>query len=375
MQAESVDNPKKKHLLQKDDIADTPVGLVITNTPAHRAMSESLDVPQALQTGYSSRLRLGKTSLMISSVPAPRKRGITYADFADEFDDDEEDPSFGAREESPASSSRHSRHDPTAGKVEVKRQAIPSRHVPYTEQQTQDLASTEEILVPIRLAFDVEHYKVVDFFLWNVHETSLTPEQFAIMTCQELELPVGYTSNIVNAIKTQLSDFAELASIKIPEDAGLHVVINISVNLDKRLLEDKFEWDLSTTELSPAEFARTVVADLGLDREFFPAITHAIYEQILRMKRAIFVEGRLIDIVNDVGPHARSREAGIRITDPESADDWAPSLDILSQSDLERREMERVRMIRRLKRDSSRAMSEIDIGSMLSRKRRRHTEF
>lgn len=337
-------------------------------------MSEQLEVPQALQTGYASRLRLGKTSLMVSSMPAPRKRGVTYADFAEDLDDDDEDPSFGAREESPIHN-RYNRHDPTAGKVEVKRQAIPSRHVTYTKEENDRLAEEEETLVPIRLSFDVENYKVVDFFLWNVNEPSLTPEQFAIMTCQELELPVGYTSTIVNAIKTQLSDFSELASIKIPEDAGLHVIINLSVQLDKRLLEDKFEWDLSSSELSPAEFAKTVVADLGLDREFYPAITHALYEQILRMKRAVFVEGRLIDVVNDVGPHARSKEAGIRFTDVESADDWSPSLDVLSQSDLERREMERVRMVRRLKRDSSRAMSEIDIGSMMSRKRRRHTEF
>lgn len=312
---------------------------------------------------------------MISTIPTPRKRGLTYADLADEFDDDEEDPSFGGRTDSPSNSSRFSKYDSTANKVEVKRMAIPARQVPYTEAQLAELAEREEILVPIRLSFDVENFKVVDFFLWNVNEPSLTPEQFAIITCQELELPVGYTSNIVNAIKSQLHDYAELASIKIPEDAGLHVIMNLSINLDKELFEDKFEWDLSSVELTPDSFATTIVADLGLDREFIPAITHALYEQILRMKRAIFVDGRLIDVVNEVGSHARNREAGIRLVEEDSVDDWGPSMETLSQADLEKREMERERMIRRMKRDVARSMSEIDLGSMLSRKRRRHTEF
>lgn len=330
--------------------------------------------PQALQTGYSSRLRMGKTSMMVSMLPAPRKRGVSYADFADEFDDEEDDPSFG-RDDTPSGYSRYNRHDSQQQQIETKRLAVPARPILYTPEQAAELATSEEILVPIRLSFEVGEYKIQDFFLWNTNEPSLTPEQFAILTCQDLELSVGYTSNIANSIKQQLAEYAELAAIKIPEDAGLHVVINLSINLDKELFEDKFEWDLSSTALAPLEFAQQVVADLGLDREFVPAITHALHEQMLRMKRAIFVEGRLIDVVNEVAPHACLREAGIRLLDEETIDDWSPSLDILSQSDLERREMERERMIRRMKRDAARSMSEIDFGSMMSRKRRRHTEF
>ncbi|KNC22986.1 hypothetical protein FF38_03818, partial [Lucilia cuprina] len=238
-----------------------------------------------------------------------------------------------------------------------------------------EIAEQEEQLVPIRLSFDVENFKVTDFFLWNVKDPSLTPEQFAIMTCQELELPVGYTSNIVNAIKAQLHDFAELSSIKIPEEAGLRVVMNLSINLDKELFEDKFEWDLSSNSLSPAEFAEITVADLGLSREFLPAITHAIYEQILRMKRAIFVEGTLITLENDIANYGRPKDSGLRKIDDESVEYWSPTTETLSQADMERREMERDRMIRRMKRDAARSMGEIDLGSMLSRKRRRQSEF
>ncbi|GMM51448.1 Sfh1 protein [Starmerella bacillaris] len=327
-------------------------------------------VPQALQTGYSSRLRLGKTSLMVTSIPAPRKRGISYVELEDEFDDDEEDPSFSTQEEENKAFNRYERGNLT-NKLEIKRPAVPSRHVQYTEEQLKELGNEDQQLVPIRLSFDVEHYKVVDFFLWDVKDPSLTPEQFAIMTCQELELPVGYTSNIVNAIKSQLHDYAELASIKIPEDAGLHVIMNLSINLDKELLEDKFEWDLSSNCLIPSAFAKIVVADLGLSREFVPAITHALYEQILGMKRAIFVDGTLIDVDNEVAPYAKNRDAGIRQINGDSTEFWTPSTEIMTQSEMEKREMERERIIRRMKRDASRTMSEIDLGSMLSRKRRR----
>lgn len=330
----------------------------------------TVNQPQALQTGYSSRLRLGKTSLMVTSVPAPRKRGVSYVEFEDEFDDDEEDPSFSTHDEESRQFNRHDRNSNQAGKIEIKRQAAPNKHVQYTPEQLRDIASREEQLVPIRLSFDVEHTKVVDFFLWDVTDPSLTPEQFAIMTCQELELPVGYTSNIVNAIKSQLNDHAELAAIKIPEDASLHVIIHLSINLDKELFEDKFEWDLNSKDLSPSAFAKIVVAELGLTREFWPAITHALYEQILGMKRAIFVDGTLIDVDNDIATYAKNRDAGLRQISGDSTEYWTPTLEIMSQADMEKREMERERMIRRMKRDATRTMSEIDLGSMLSRKRR-----
>lgn len=336
---------------------------------ARMVIVSSATVPQALQTGYSSRLRLGKTSLMVTSIPAPRKRGVTYVEFEDEFDDDEEDPSFSTHDEDSKPFSRHDRGT-SSSKIEIKRPAVPGRHVPYTPEQLAEIARQEEQLVPIRLSFDVEHYKVVDFFLWDVKDPSLTPEQFAILTCQELELPVGYTSNIVNAIKSQLTDYAELASIKIPEDASLHVIVNLSINLDKELFEDKFEWDLSSQELSPSAFAKTIVADLGLSREFWPAITHALYEQILGMKRAVFVDGTLLDADNEVAPYAKGRDAGLRQLTGDSAEYWTPTLETMSQADMEKREMERERMIRRMKRDATRTMSEIDLGAMLSRKRK-----
>lgn len=326
-------------------------------------------IPQALQTGYASRLRLEQTSLFMTVQPIGRNHtrsssAPNYVDY-DYSSSEESDPTFGQ-----ASENELTPHPSEHGgrRTEIKRLALPTKHANYTPSQLQQLSVEEECLIPIRLNLDVEHFKVTDFFLWNVNEPSLTPEQFAIITCQDLDLPVGYTSTISNAIKAQITEYATLSTVKLAPD--MRVVIDLSMNIAMDLYEDKFEWDLGTSELSVVGFAQTVTADMGLSTEFMPAIAHALQEAILRAKRDI-LEGRPPHDKNQVLP---GQESGLRYDPEELGESWTPKVLTLTQGEIERREMERERMIRRMKRESAR-MSEIEVGGMFGRsKRRRGTD-
>lgn len=327
-----------------------------------------MTTPQAFATGYASRLRLEQTSLFISTQPVVRatKRAaanaiVNYAEIEEDFDEDEDDSSVysGMGSERPAQQER---------KTEVRKLAHKTKHMLYTEQQLQELADTEEVLVPIRLNLDIDGYRVTDFLMWNINETVITPEAFAIITCQDLDLPVGFTHTIASSIKAQLQEYSSVANIQLPTDSGIHVVLQLSVNLDKQLYEDKVEWELGC-DLTPEAFAKTVVADMGLYGEFYPAIAHAVHEMLLRMKKEA-TEGHLPQEVDNQA--AFGAEAGWRVDQELLGDEWAPSVETLSQEEIERREIERERNIRRLKRESARMGDQItDIGGLFGRNKRR----
>ncbi|KAF8892911.1 hypothetical protein BD779DRAFT_1467981 [Infundibulicybe gibba] len=70
-------------------------------------------------------------------------------------------------------------------------------------------ADTEkpELLVPIRLEFDVEHHKMRDTFVWNLNDPVVTPENFAQSVVEDYNLPSSYHTVIVKSIQDQLSDY------------------------------------------------------------------------------------------------------------------------------------------------------------------------
>ncbi|KAI0058365.1 SNF5-domain-containing protein, partial [Artomyces pyxidatus] len=64
-----------------------------------------------------------------------------------------------------------------------------------------------ELLVPIRLEFDVEHHKMRDTFVWNLNDAVITPEIFAQSVVDDYSLAPSYVSVITKQIQDQLSDF------------------------------------------------------------------------------------------------------------------------------------------------------------------------
>lgn len=331
------------------------------------SQTSTAKIPQALATGYPSRLRLEQTSLFISTQPVTRttKRAaasvVSYTEIEEDYDEDDDQSGYGFM---------NGGGDMERKEKEVKKPRQKTQHVQYSERQMAEQSEREEILVPLRLALEYEDYRITDFFMWNLNEEVITPEQFAAITCKDLDLPVGFLSVIENSIKNQLSEYRAVANIKLPPEAGLRVVINLSVNLDKKLYEDKFEWDLGA-DLTAESFAKTVVQDLGLAGEFYPAIAHAVHEQLLRMKKEA-IDGHLPQEIDNLA--AFNQEAGWRMDQELLGEEWVPTVEILSQEEIERREIERERNIRRLKRESMRMGDQItDIGGMFGRNKRART--
>lgn len=346
----------------------------------------STKVPQALQTGFASRLRLEQTSLFISTAPVVKasrrttNQMVSYAEVEEDFDDDEDDPpygngllagtanGFGTLNTLSGASSAGGAGTPKPDKKEVKRLAHKTQHLEYTDEQLAAIADKDEVLVPIRLNLEYDSYRITDFLLWNANEDVITPEAFAAVTCVDMDLPQNFVPQIATAIRNQLSDYSSVANVTLPQDMGFHVIINLNVNLNKQLYEDKFEWDLGS-DITPQVFAKSVVQDLGLVGEFYPAIAHAIYEVLYRMKKEA-VDGHLPQEIENYA--AFGGDAGWRVDQEQLGEDWAPTVETLSQEEIEKREIERGRNNRRLKRESARMGGDItDIGGLFGRKRRR----
>ncbi|TAQ88331.1 hypothetical protein B7494_g3331 [Chlorociboria aeruginascens] len=282
-------------------------------------------------------------------------------------------------------------------------------------------------------------YRLKDIFLWNLHETLTTTDQFAQAMVQDLDLPnrAQMAMEISKQIRTQLEEYAGVAlhplfhSQQTPTAAGTittikagpvsrdasatpaasgnvtplrpnsisqtngvstpsratnntlsqdisasaaaitpesdefnpddmyRCIITLNINLSNHLYTDKFEWSLLHPPGTAEMFAKQTCADLGLPGEWVPAMTHAIYEAVLRLKKEACESGGLVggyggEIPNEA---AHGAEAGWRYDNEHLADEWEPKVEQLSKDEIEKREGDRERQIRRLRRETARFSS------------------
>ncbi|KAK9471762.1 uncharacterized protein V1510DRAFT_418947 [Dipodascopsis tothii] len=316
---------------------------------------------QGYYTTYASRLRVAETSLLISqglgaipNLASPSLTGtrssrrvlsaIKYTQSSSEEEDSsEDDDEEGGTAEGTGS----------AGAIQHKPKRVFPLPLPsYSEKDLAAAAEQPTVLIPIRLNLELSgSYRLTDFFLWNLSEQLITPEHFATVMCTDLDIPSQvYVSQIAHSIRTQLEEYAPVATLELPAEAGgIHVIVPLSVHLARHLYQDKFEWDLGST-LTPESFGKTIVQDLGLSGEFYPAIVHAIYEVLMRLKKEV-VEGQgSLEVDNDA---AYGAEAGWRVDQEGLGAEWGPLLEELTAEEIERREVERERNIRRLRRETA----------------------
>ncbi|KAJ5176413.1 uncharacterized protein N7482_002290 [Penicillium canariense] len=273
-------------------------------------------------------------------------------------------------------------------------------------------------------------FRIKDTFLWNLHEALATPEEFAIGFVRDLDLPnpQATTMTISNQIRQQLEEYAGVAlhplfqssqpipapslgpqtdasrdasmtpaatnfdtpdsrgigatvtvtkealvndSLLNPDDA-YRCLINLNINLQNKLYTDKFEWSLLHPPGMAEEFAQITCADLHLGGEWVSAISHGIYEAVLKLKKEVCESGGLVSGINGYGNEidnqaANGVEAGWRY-DPETlGDEWQPQVETLSKEEIERREGDRERQIRRLRRETARFSSTAGITPEVSR--------
>ncbi|GAB1204567.1 hypothetical protein APSETT445_003223 [Aspergillus pseudonomiae] len=269
-------------------------------------------------------------------------------------------------------------------------------------------------------------YRIKDTFLWNLHEALATPEEFATGFVRDLDLPnpQAMTMAISNQIRQQLEEYAGVAlhplfqstvpklpsasqagvsrdvsatpapthaatpdsrsntvtvikepfvndSFLNPDDA-YRCMINLNINLQNKLYTDKFEWSLLHPPGMAEEFAKITCADLGLGGEWVSAIAHGIYEAVLKLKKEVCESGGLVSGIGGYGNEidnqaANGTEAGWRY-DPEGlGDEWEPKVETLSKEEIEKREGDRERQIRRLRRETARFSSTAGITPDVSR--------
>lgn len=282
-------------------------------------------------------------------------------------------------------------------------------------------------------------YRLKDVFLWNLHETLITPDQFSIILVHDLDLPnaAALAIQISSQIRTQLEEYAGVAlhplfhSTNVPTTNGTAVktipaaisrdasntpapllntppvangvnafaqtngqaspskvpsivtatashlpapaadennpddtyrcIVTLNINLLNKLYTDKFEWSLLHPPGVAEHFAKQTCADLGLAGEWVPAMTHAIYEAVLRLKKEACESGGLVG-GNGYGGEidnlaVNGQEAGWRFDNEHLADEWEPKVETLSKEEIEKREGDRERQIRRLRRETARFSS------------------
>ncbi|KAI9171466.1 Chromatin structure-remodeling complex subunit SFH1 [Paramyrothecium foliicola] len=178
----------------------------------------------------------------------------------------------------------------------------------------------------------------------------------------------GGVATPVQGQATQTADVTAEATPILPDsddynpDDTYRCIINLSINLASMLYTDKFEWSLLHPPGTAEAFAKTTCADLGLTGEWVPAMTHAIYEAVLRLKKEACEAGGLVagwgglqqELPNDA---AHGSEAGWRYDPDHLADDWEPKVEILTKEEMEKREGDRERQVRRLRRETARFSS------------------
>jgi len=280
-------------------------------------------------------------------------------------------------------------------------------------------------------------FKLKDYFLWNLHEALITPDQFAKTFVDEMDFPNERKQimimTLAQQIRTQLEEHAatelhpyfikevprsikdqnlstkpvnptslpvdtpksappltngEIKSvpptitaiaepinpITNPDDAH-RCIITINLNLQNHLLTDKFEWSLLHPPGLPELFARQTCADLGLSREWLPALSHAIYEAVLKLKKEVVdnngsllgvvgsginpygeVENEVAEVHTD-GAYLVGEGAGWRFDSDGLGFEWGPRLEMLSKEEIEKREGDRERQLRRMRRDMANRMA------------------
>ncbi|KAI9735179.1 MAG: Chromatin structure remodeling complex protein sfh1 [Cirrosporium novae-zelandiae] len=468
--------------------------------------------PQAFMASYAPRLRTYGNALMAPVIPNATqtplvrmtKRGTTAINYAEDgFDDEDFEDSDRLRRPTGLRSLRHeqSQDRPHAteklglelrGPVEIQgiwRDWMAKPKVSRTEKQLHAQDQLPVTLIPIRIDLEipafiperpmplppnfnefgidpnkpayktpdpVPQYRIKDVFLWNLHETLMTPEEFALQFVRDLDLP--HQGNLVvqisDQIRQQLEQYAGVALHPLfqhstqgkttsgtalqPVRAGLsrtesrmdsrtqsraasrtpartpgqitdfatpltnghpetngstspsvlpdsitataeplsevndtdelnpddtyRCTINLTINLINKLYTDKFEWSLLHPPGFAEHFARQTCADIGLPAEWVPVMTHAIYEAVLRLKKEACESGGLIAGISYGGEMDNQAadpklEAGWRYDDENLCEEWSPSVEILSKEEIEKREGDRERQIRRIRRETARFSS------------------
>ncbi|GBP55737.1 hypothetical protein EVAR_23547_1 [Eumeta japonica] len=272
-------------------------------------------------------------------------------------------------------------------------------------------ASQKQVLVPIRLDMEIEGQKLRDTFTWNKNESIITPEQFAEVLCDDLELnPSTFIPAIAMSIRQQIEAFPSEPPAILEEQSDQRVVVKLNIHVGNTSLVDQWrgEWRAETqtrmckhsTRYSPRNFLRNLRArperffgreSKGMSGEcelvFFThspsfgrllapnwiALLHVEWDmsekennpEQFAMKLCAelglggeFVTGIAYSIRGQLGWHQRTyafSEAPLPVVEvpyrhPSEAEQWAPFLETLTDAEMEKKIRDQDRNTRRMRR-------------------------
>ncbi|GES78045.1 SWI/SNF-related matrix-associated actin-dependent regulator of chromatin subfamily B member 1 isoform X3 [Rhizophagus clarus] len=322
-----------------------------TTNMQYNMISKTNSSRKKFYSTYSSRLKQGNTALVLPMIRGGKKRqrGGGHGSLAEDSDDvadlfEDETGNTPPLEKRSANGHATANGDTPV----VKRARNRTKHVYNSHKELERNAEQKEILIPIKLDFDIGTHKLRDTFTWNLNEKLITPEHFAEIMCVDLDLPPSeFVTIISDTIRKQIQENEMMTDCNPPKDDS-RVLINLDINVGKLSLRDRFEWDLSS-DLTPEEFSKTLASDLGIGGEFVTLIAHSIHEQLLKHKKEIKSD----DSDNEHEP-LKSVFRNI-----EDVDEWCPVLEILTEEELEKIRLDKERDIRRMRRATSRSIARI----------------
>ncbi|XP_059397816.1 SWI/SNF-related matrix-associated actin-dependent regulator of chromatin subfamily B member 1-A-like isoform X2 [Carassius carassius] len=198
-------------------------------------------------------------------------------------------------------------------------------------------ASQAEVLVPIRLDMEIDGQKLRDAFTWNMNEKLMTPEMFAEILCDDLDLnPLTFVPAIASAIRQQIESYP--TDSILDEQTDQRVIIKLNIHVGNISLVDQFEWDMSEKENSPETFALKLCSELGLGGEFVTTIAYSIRGQLSWHQRTYAFSENPLPTVE------------IAIRNSGDADQWCPLLETLTDAEMEKKIRDQDRNTRRMRR-------------------------
>ncbi|GAA5941229.1 hypothetical protein JCM3775_006654 [Rhodotorula graminis] len=227
-----------------------------------------------------------------------------------------------------------------------------TKHTACTEDQLDEAAETPGVFIPVQIDLDVDTFKIRDCFVWNVHEKLITPQAFARIFCDDLDIDHSHLQEVSRQIQAQIDEQTLVAQfpLRSPEEEEEHVerdqrvVLNLDIQLGTLHLTDRVEWDLSSP-LTPELFAATLVRDLSLSPSAAPVIAHALHEELHRSKRACLELGLFhADEATRLRRGAKPLEGVWR--EWNEAQSFGPRVERLSLDQLDKLEAERERVNR-----------------------------
>ncbi|CAE6370089.1 unnamed protein product [Rhizoctonia solani] len=261
-----------------------------------------------------------------------------------------------------------------------------------------------ELLVPIRLEIDNDHYRLRDTFTWNLNDQTISPEIFAQCLCDDYQIQSNtVVQAVAKSIAEQLQEhrthIVEPASgpkrdemrgelteksedwwakwrrrevedaIDVdeePEDGDkdnekeaneeLRVLVKVDVIVGTMNLTDQFEWDINDPHNSPEEFAEVYCKELGLGGEFKTAVAHSIREQVSVYQKSLFLVGHPFDGTPIADDELRTAmlppiDHSFRF-DRTLLEQFTPQLNVLQEGEIERNEREREKELKRKRRQT-----------------------